>query len=71
MFPVETGKIFAEKLADIGGTSQRTIVFDRALPHERDAIDRYASGAALGTALRLSFLKQPELLLHETFASPF
>ncbi len=72
MFPVSAREVLAEELADIGGTSQRTIVFDCALPHERDAIDRDSYGTPSGTALRLLFLgKQSKLFVHETFSSMF
>ncbi len=66
MFPVETGKIFAEELADIGGSSQRAVVFDRALAYKRDAIDRYAGGSVLGTVLRISFCSEQSQLLSDT-----
>ena len=66
MFPVSTGKIFAEELADIGGTSQRTIVFDRALPHERDAIDRDALRGDLGGTSRTSLCGEQSQLLRDT-----
>ena len=69
MFPVETDEVLAEQLADIGGAPQCAVVFECALPHERDAIDRYAEGSLWGSlrngVLRRFFLgKQPELFLH-------
>ncbi len=66
MFPVETGKVLAEELVDVGGASQCAVVFDCALPHERDAIDRYAGGSVLGTVLRISFCSKQSQLLSDT-----
>ncbi len=66
MFPVETGKIFAEELADIGGSSQRAVVLDRALSHERDAIDRYALRFDLGGTSWTSFCGEQLHLLLDT-----